>query len=107
MKLLSILLGVCFIFSVSQKAFACPCNEGKSGKAPASTMVADAKDATKADAKAESCGCEKSDKQCGCEKDGKECACQKAGKECKCGKHKKDKAHSKHGKDCGCDKQEA
>lgn len=106
MKLLSVLVGLLFVFSVSQKAFACPCNEGKAGKAPASTTVADAKDAQKDMQKTDAT----TEKACGCEKAGKECKC----KDCGCGKHKdadktkgKDKAHSKHGKDCGCDKTDA
>ena len=99
MKFLSILLSVFFIFSVSQKTFACPCQEGKgAGKAPASTTVADAKDAVK-DAKAAD---PKAEKACACEASGKECKC----KDCGCGKHKKDdKAHKhkKGDKDCGCE----
>lgn len=97
MKLFSILMGVMFVFSVSQKSFACDCDKAHKGdKAPASTTVADAKDATKTDATAE--------KTCACGKSGKDCTC----KDCGCGKHKDknhkhDKAHKKHGKDCGCD----
>lgn len=96
MKVLSILLGVCFIFSVSQKSFACPCQEGKKAdKAAAGTVVADAKDAAK-DVKPDGTKTETG------------CACEKAGKACACSAHKKDgKAHKKGEKDCGCaDKKE-
>ncbi len=91
MKFLSILLGVLFVFSVSQKAFACDCDKAHKGdKAPASTTVADAKDSQKA----EGCACEKSGKDCKC----KDCGCDK-NKESKKEAHK----HKKGGKDCGCD----
>lgn len=98
MKFLSLLVGVLFVFSVSQKAFANPSTDAKAGKAAVSATVADAKDATNTDATSE--------KTCACEKSKKDCTC----KDCGCGKHKeksKDKAHNKHKKDCGCDKHEA
>lgn len=94
MKLLSVLLGICFVFSISQKTFACPCEDKAAGKAPASTTVADAKDVT-ADATAE--------KTCACAKDGKACACGKDGKACD---HKDGKAcNHKDGKSCACGKE--
>lgn len=90
MKLLTLLLSFCFIFTVSQKTFACPCQEGKKAEKSASVTVADAKDATP-DAKTES-----------------DCACAKAGKACTCSALKKDGKQDKKGdKDCGCkDKKE-
>ena len=91
MKLLSILMGVLFVLSVSQKSFACDCDKAdKAEKTAAAATVTDAKDATKTDTTAE--------KACACGKSGKDCKC----KDCGCSKHK-DKTHKKHGKDCGCD----
>lgn len=86
MKLLSLLIGVCFIFSFSQKTFACGCDEGKKAdQTSMSSKVADAKEAP------ESHTCDASGKQC------------TEGKDCSCSKDKKDH-HMKHkdGKACGC-----
>lgn len=92
MKLLAALLGICFIFSVSQKTFACPCEEGKKAEATATTKVADANKATPATSEATDSHSCTAGKQCGDEK------------ACSCSKDKKGMHMHKHkdGKPCDC-----
>ncbi len=93
MKLLTFLLGLLFVFSITQKAMACDCDKAaKKDRTTASQTVADAKDTKSCEScGGESCTCEKGCK-CGGHKDGKSCdskSCKGDGKSCGCGKDKK------------------
>jgi hypothetical protein len=97
LKLLGVLLGVCFIFSVSQKTFACGCDHDKKAEQTSvATKIADAKDAMKNMKDAKKMDATSETHTCAA---GEQC---EGGKACSCSKDKKSMHKHKDGKPCDC-----